>query len=71
MKIPFFNYQKLYVKNKEAIEEAFFSVMERGAFILQSDLEDFESALAKYTGEDGNNFKILTWNAFKKLKGKL
>ena len=50
MKIPFFNYQKLYVKNKEAIEEAFFSVMERGAFILQSDLEDFESALAKYTG---------------------
>lgn len=50
MKVPFFNYQQLYLKDKKAVNKAFFSVMERGAFILQSDLANFESALADYTG---------------------
>ena len=42
---------------------------------VMPDLSDKEvidkDNVAEYTEEDGNNFKILTWNAFKKLKGKL
>ena len=50
MKIPFFNYSKLYLKDKEIIDQAYQSVMARGAFILQEDLKEFEHALAVYTG---------------------
>ncbi len=42
---------------------------------VMPDLSDKEvidkDNVAEYTEEDGNNFKILTWNAFKKLKGKI
>jgi len=42
---------------------------------VMPDLSDKEvidkDNVAEYAEEDGNNFKILTWNAFKKLKGKL
>ena len=42
---------------------------------VMPDLSDKEvidkDNVAEYAEEDGNNFKILTWNAFKNLKGKL
>ena len=49
MKIPFFNYSKLYLKDKEIIDQAYQSVMDRGAFILQEELKEFENALASYS----------------------
>ncbi|MAU64797.1 MAG: cell wall biogenesis protein [Dehalococcoidia bacterium] len=48
MKIPFFNYPSLYTLQKERIDKVINDVVSRGAYILQKDLEDFESALAQY-----------------------
>ena len=50
MKVPFFNYKKLYQKDKNLVDKAYKDVMNRGAFILQDDLEEFEKKLAKYSG---------------------
>ena len=50
MKVPFFNYKKLYQKDKNLIDNVYKDVMSRGAFILQDDLKKFEIKLAKYCG---------------------
>ncbi len=50
MKIPFFDYGALYRQYETEYQEAFCSVGERGAFIMQQDLTDFEASLAEYTG---------------------
>ncbi len=50
MKIPFFNYPDLFKNNKNDLIKIFEDVGNRGAFILQKDLSDFENNLAKYTG---------------------
>ena len=50
MKVPFFNYKKLYLKDKKLIDKAIKNVMSKGSFILQNELEQFEIQLAKYTG---------------------
>tara|TARA_Y100000590_G_scaffold466949_1_gene644032 strand:- start:1692 stop:2792 length:1101 start_codon:yes stop_codon:yes gene_type:complete len=50
MKVPFFNYKKLYQKDKYIIDKTYKDVMNRGAFILQDDLQKFEKKLAKYCG---------------------
>lgn len=47
--IPFFNYQKLFLKDQKKIESIFREVSSRGAFIMQDDLRNFETTLAKYT----------------------
>ena len=50
MKIPFFNYPDLYLKNKDKLIDIFSDVGSRGAFIMQKDLEEFEHNIAEYTG---------------------
>ena len=49
MKIPFFDYPRLFLDKKEDYLKIFSDVSTRGAFILQRDLELFEENLAKYT----------------------
>ena len=48
MQIPFFRYPHVFGQQREEILAAMLQVAERGAFILQKDLEDFEAALAAY-----------------------
>jgi len=50
MSIPFFRYPHLFAQQRDEILAAMTAVMERGAFILQSDLVEFETALASFTG---------------------
>ena len=52
MSIPFFRYPHLFAQQREDILKAMTSVMDRGAFILQSDLVEFETALAGFTGAE-------------------
>jgi len=47
--IPFFRYPHLFAQQKDEILSAMTAVMERGAFILQSDLVEFETAVATFT----------------------
>ena len=46
--IPFFNYQALYQKQKSEILDVLTDVMERGAYILQKDLAEFEQNLKDF-----------------------
>tara|TARA_B110000008_G_C16977082_1_gene566320 strand:- start:4801 stop:5913 length:1113 start_codon:yes stop_codon:yes gene_type:complete len=48
--IPFFNYKSLYAENKKELLDIFDDVSGRGAFIMQSDLSEFESNLCLFTG---------------------
>lgn len=48
--VPFFNYPRAYLDDREDLLRIFEDVGHRGAFIMQSDLRDFEVALAAYTG---------------------
>ena len=48
--IPFFNYQALFKDNEKIFIDIFSDVGRRGAYIMQNDLSDFESNIAKYTG---------------------
>jgi len=50
MSIPFFRYPHLFAQQREEILTAMTAVMDRGAFILQSDLVEFETAVASFTG---------------------
>ncbi len=52
MNIPFFNYQALYLDQKERIDSVINSVINRGAYILQKDLVDFEKKLSDYCNVD-------------------
>ena len=47
--IPFFNYPRVYLDERDDLIKIFDDVGQRGAFIMQNDLLDFESALADYT----------------------
>ena len=67
MKINFFEYQKLYLENKNQYKKIFDDVCARGAFILQKDLENFEKELAKFLKvkyaigiNDGTNALIIS-----------
>lgn len=46
--IPFFNYPMLIKQNEAAVRARMENVLARGAFILQSDLVEFETNLAKF-----------------------
>jgi dTDP-4-amino-4,6-dideoxygalactose transaminase len=50
MSIPFFRYPHVFAQQRDEILAAMTEVMGRGAFILQSDLVEFETALAGFTG---------------------
>ena len=49
-KVPFFDYPRAYLDEREKLIEVFDEVGSRGAFIMQQDMRDFEDKLAKYTG---------------------
>ena len=48
--VPFFDYKHGFVSHEEKILSIVRDVGRRGAFIMQSDLADFEAALANYMG---------------------
>jgi dTDP-4-amino-4,6-dideoxygalactose transaminase len=48
--IPFFRYSHLFQQQRDEILQAVTSVMERGAYILQNDLRDFEAGLQDFLG---------------------
>ena len=50
--VPFFDYPRAYLDDRDKLIEIFESVGQRGAFIMQQDLTDFEKALAEYTGAE-------------------
>lgn len=60
MKVPFFPYAELFLEDEVAYTEIFKSISSRGAFILQKELEEFESIVCDYTG---SNFAIGMGNA--------
>ena len=47
--IPFFDYPRLYTDRREEFLKIFDDVCSRGAFIMQKDLDIFETALASFT----------------------
>ncbi|NQU85561.1 MAG: DegT/DnrJ/EryC1/StrS family aminotransferase [Mariniphaga sp.] len=49
-KVPFSNYPYLFKSNEDEFVKIFKEVGNRGAFILQKDLEEFEKNLAVFTG---------------------
>lgn len=50
LEIPFFNYPALYNSHKENLLDIFDQIASKGAFIMQSDLEEFEKELSDYVG---------------------
>jgi dTDP-4-amino-4,6-dideoxygalactose transaminase len=48
--IPFFNYKDLFNQNEKSFLQILTNIGSRGAFIMQSDLAEFESQIAEYTG---------------------
>ena len=46
--VPFFDYPRVYLDQREELIGIFDQVCSRGAFILQKDVEDFEVALADF-----------------------
>lgn len=48
--VPFFNYPRAYLDDRENLIKIFDDVGHRGAFIMQKDLREFEVNLASYTG---------------------
>lgn len=49
-RVPFFDYPAVYGRFASEFQSALASVGSRGAYIQQSDLEDFESKVAEYVG---------------------
>tara|TARA_Y100000741_G_scaffold312643_1_gene257255 strand:- start:4099 stop:5202 length:1104 start_codon:yes stop_codon:yes gene_type:complete len=50
MKIPFFNYPSLFNQRKEEYLEVITDALDRGAFIMQKDLIEFEERLSSLLG---------------------
>ncbi|HWO88533.1 MAG TPA: DegT/DnrJ/EryC1/StrS family aminotransferase [Gemmatimonadales bacterium] len=48
--IPFFRYPHLFNQYRDEILAALVDVMDRGAYILQKDLAEFEAAIERYIG---------------------
>lgn len=68
--IPFFNYPALFATQEQELMSVLHDVLSRGAYILQRDLKEFESNLAKYLDvkhvfgmADGTNAIILALRA--------
>ena len=60
MKIPFFDYPRLFLDKKEDYLNIFSEVSSRGAFIMQKDLYEFEKNLSKFLS---SNYSIGVANA--------
>ena len=50
MNIPFFDYPKLYQENADLYLSTLDKTLAKGSFIMQSELEEFETNLAKFLG---------------------
>src|SRR5262245_5960091 len=50
MKVPFFDWRRLYLERREKYIEIFDSTASRGGFILQQDVQEFERVLERYLG---------------------
>ena len=50
MEIPFFRYPHVFGQQRDAILNAMIDVMDRGAFILQAEVKEFEEQIARYIG---------------------
>ena len=50
MNIPYFRYNFLYNEFKADVDKAIQNVLDKGAFIMQQELKDFEQAIAEFTG---------------------
>lgn len=50
MQVPFFNYPAIYAEDGDGYLDTIRGVLERGAFIMQKELADFEANLAAYLG---------------------
>jgi len=50
--VPFFNYPRAYLDDRADLRRIFDEVGQRGAFIMQQDLRDFEATLAEYAGAE-------------------
>src|SRR4051812_11628470 len=50
MQIPFFRYSEVFGQQREEILTAMLDVMDRGAFILQDEVREFETSIARYIG---------------------
>jgi hypothetical protein len=48
--VPFFNYPALYKQHLDDFQYLIHDVLSRGAYIMQSDLHEFEAELAVYVG---------------------
>ncbi len=48
--VPFFDYPRAYLDDRDELLKIIDDVGNRGAFIMQKDLMEFESTLAEYTG---------------------
>jgi len=48
--VPFFDYPKAFAQDERQILEVTAGIIRRGAFILQRDLQEFESAIGDYVG---------------------
>lgn len=48
--VPFFNYSRAYTDDREDLLKIIDDVGNRGAFIMQQDLRNFEFTLAQYSG---------------------
>jgi len=48
MEIPFFRYPHIFTQQRKEILKSMMRVLERGAFILQSELDEFEAAVAEF-----------------------
>ena len=47
--VPFFNYPALFKSRKQEFLDTMTDVLERGAFIMQRDLQEFEQNLAEFS----------------------
>ena len=49
MKIPFFDYPRLFLDKKDEYMNIFSDVASRGAFIMQDDVDIFEKNLSTFS----------------------
>jgi dTDP-4-amino-4,6-dideoxygalactose transaminase len=48
--VPFFNYAALFEQDRAGLTRVILDVCSRGAYIMQRDIQEFEAALAAFTG---------------------
>ncbi len=50
LKVPFFRYPHVFAQHREEVLAAMLRTMERGAYILQDEVREFEEVIARLTG---------------------